>query len=334
MLFDKLILLDFGHEFSDKNAEISPSAQTFSLLSHSQSNFQKSEAEHFAMLDTIEFQVKQDLLETKRTQQSQEIAVKGLERTMYVFGQSEGDIKQLNALAMGTQLKQTHQEECSDPNCKNCVKPQGQIENVSMADADFSNLGRFQLRAAFGGIIIDKHITLGERISAESTCFTIADLDTVWIDLNIFAKDLSTVKKGQTVLIDSGNSIAQGKITFVSPVLDSKTRTATARVILDNTKGIFQPGLFVTAILKGKAYPAGIVVNKGALQTVDGKKCVFVKEGESYEQRFVVAGRSDAENVEIVSGLEKGEVYISKGAFDLKAKIVTSTLDSHAGHGH
>ena len=156
----------------------------------------------------------------------------------------------------------------------------------------------------------------------------------VFYVLSIFAKDLATVKKGQTVSISSGTNEATGTISFVSPVLNSKTRTATARIILDNSKGQFQPGLFVTASLKGKAYPAGIIVNKGAVQSLDGKKCVFVKQGQSYEPRFIVVGRSDADNVEVVSGLKNGELYISKGAFDLKAKIVTSTLDSHAGHGH
>ncbi|MEN8127762.1 MAG: efflux RND transporter periplasmic adaptor subunit [Planctomycetota bacterium] len=300
---------------------------------NAENHLKKARADYLAMLDTIQFRVQQDLLEATSDQQRMEIALKGAERTLYVFGQTTNDIQRLNILAQSPTVH-AGGGDCSDPDCEACRKKAEQATGAKPASADFQRLGWYPLRAPFDGTVIEKHVTIGERLSEDTSAFTVADLNSVWIDMSVFSKDLPFLKKGQPCQIAMETQTFKGRFSFLSPVLDPKTRTATARIVADNTEGHLKPGLFVSATVFGKADAGKLVVPAAAVQTVNGETCIFVQNGDEYALRHVTAGRSDTTHVEIVSGLHQGEHVVTQGAFDLKAKMVTGTLDSHAGHGH
>ena len=121
---------------------------------------------------------------------------------------------------------------------------------------------------------------------------------------------------------------------MVSPIVDKETRTATARLVIDNGDGSWRPGVFVVGQMSVSAEEVPVVVPRNAVQTVEGEQVVFVPEGENFEPVRVRTGRSDRQRVEITGGLPAGTPYVAEGAFELKAKLVTSGLDPHAGHGH
>jgi len=183
--------------------------------------------------------------------------------------------------------------------------------------------------------VIQKHLAIGEKI-ADAQAFTIADMSKVWVDLSIYQKDLPFVKKGQKVYISVGYRIppTEGVISFVSSVVDETTRTCLARVVLDNEQGRYRPGLFVAAEVKVSSFDIPVLVPGKAVMRIEGKACVFVATDKGLRQTFVKTGRSSRTHVEIVSGLKPGQRYVSTGAFQLKAKIITSGMDAHAGHGH
>lgn len=199
-----------------------------------------------------------------------------------------------------------------------------------------SQLTTFEITAPFNGTVIKKHIVLGGVVKDDVDVFVVADLDTVWVDLHVYPKDLMKIKKGQKVVISAGQTMpdAEGVICYVGPVVVAESRTALARVVLPNSTGVFRPGLFVTAKVTIDNVEADVIVPKDAVQTLDGKKYVFIKDEHGFEPSFVNLGQSNAGFVQIISGLDPGRQYVTKGAFELKAKIVTSTIDSHAGHGH
>jgi cobalt-zinc-cadmium efflux system membrane fusion protein len=197
-------------------------------------------------------------------------------------------------------------------------------------------LTAFNVTAPFDAKVIEKDITLGELLQEDTVAFVVADLSTVWVDLSIYQKDLAFVHEGQLISITAGRGIpdATGTITYLSPVISEETRTALARVILPNPEGHFRPGLFVTASLAGEEIPVSLVVPKSALQNLDGETCIFIKQDGDFKQQPVTIGKTSKTHAEVTSGLKAGQYYVSQGAFELKAKIVTSTMDSHAGHGH
>ncbi len=293
----------------------------------------KAEAEYIAVQDISEFQVKQDLLEEATNAQRMELALKGAERKLYVLGQDKNDIKGLVLTSLVSRENEEFDTSCPDPDCEECKK-KAALVNSSKKPAIFERLGWYPLRAPFDGTIIEKHITLGERLGEDRSAFTVADLKTVWIDLDVFPNDQAKIFKGQKCLINTNGKSYQGSISFVSPVLNAKTRTATARVVIGNNDYGLRPGQFVNAEIYGDTVKYDRVVPRAAVQTVAGRQVVFVSDGEDYEMKPVILGYGNSRFVEIVSGVNSGEKVVSQGAFDLKAKVVTSTLDSHAGHGH
>jgi len=303
------------------------------------SRFKKADAQYAATLDSVEYKIQRDLLEAKRARQIREIELLGAERRLHIFGLSSKEIKGLQ-LSSGAPVGDHESDSaCTDPNCQEC-RQSGQKRSSDAEVLPHSHarqrLAWYPLRAPFEGTIIDKHISLGEKLGDEADAYTIADLSSSWVDISIYQKDLSDIEKGRQVKITAPDSALSttGRIQFVSPIVDEKTRTALARVVLPNPERRWRPGLFVEASVVSEEEDAPIVIPKTAVQNLQGESIVFVETKEGFEPVEVQLGHSDGTHVEIVTGLEAGQHYVAEGAFELKAKIVTSGLGAHAGHGH
>ncbi len=198
-------------------------------------------------------------------------------------------------------------------------------ETLAIIESD--TLAPFPLTAAFDGTVVDQHATPGEAVGPSTPAFVVADLGTVWVEINVYQRDLAAVRTGARVHILAGHGIgdAEGTVSYLSPVLDQATRTAIARVVLPNPSGLWRPGLFVTARVLDPL-PAPVVVPRVALQRMGGAPVVFVVDGEHIVARPVRLGRRGPRQVEIVDGLAAGERYADDGTFLLKAE-----LDAGAG---
>jgi cobalt-zinc-cadmium efflux system membrane fusion protein len=199
-------------------------------------------------------------------------------------------------------------------------------------------LFQYRLTAPSDGIIIEKHIVQGELVTTESPVFIIADTTSLWVDLQVYPKDLASVKAGQKVYVSAqeGSLTAEGFISFLSPIINQETRTAMARVELSDKNDKWRAGLFATAIVSLDQTNSRdtLVVPNSAIQTINGKPSLFIVTPKGYLPVAVATGQSNSTHVEIIDGVTAGQTYVSNGSFELKAKVVTSTLDGHAGHGH
>lgn len=204
----------------------------------------------------------------------------------------------------------------------------------TLTSSEHASFTHYTITAPFAGTVIERHITFGENVGAEAGVFTIADLSTVWANINIYQKDLVSIRKGQTVGIEIGHGIpsVEGKIAWVGPQVDEGTRTAKARIVLPNPDGSLRPGLFVTAKVAVGSSPAGLVVPKSALQTFEGKTVVFVRTDKGFEPKPVELGRENGTMVEILSGLVTGQTYAAEGSFTLKAQLSKGAFGD--GHNH
>jgi len=201
---------------------------------------------------------------------------------------------------------------------------------TSSKDAD---LTKYEIRAPIAGTVIERHISLGEAVSAEKETFLIADTSTVWVDVTLYPRDMSLVHAGQNVSIDlgEGNPI-QGKVAFVTPHVSEETRTAVARVINGSVGGRLKPGMFVKASIEVGQETAGVRIPKSAVQNYKNSAVVFVQEGEKFEPRPVRLGRENSQYVEVVSGVSAGETYVTEGSFTLKAELEKASFGD--GHNH
>ena len=183
------------------------------------------------------------------------------------------------------------------------------------------SLAPYPLTTLIDGTIIEKHLTRGEAIDREKEAFVIADLSSVWVDASVFQKDLARIRVGQPVLVIAaqGGTEAQGVLSYITPVVDAPTRTATARVILPNEDGRWRPGMFVMVrALEPVQVP--LVIQRQAVQTVEGKSVVFIESDHGFALRPVTLGRSGATQVEVLTGVEAGERYAAANTFLLKAE--------------
>ncbi len=191
----------------------------------------------------------------------------------------------------------------------------------------------YALRAPFAGTVIEKHAILGELATPEKTLFAVADLSLVWIEANLFEKDLPRVKRGAQarVLVTAypGESFP-GRLTYISDTVDRETRTVQARVEVANRDGRLKPGMFATANLQTAELTEALTVPQSAVVLLEGKLVVFVQEGNAYEARNVQPGFQAGGQVQIVDGIHRGERIVVDGAYELKARL----LKSQMGEGH
>jgi membrane fusion protein, heavy metal efflux system len=181
----------------------------------------------------------------------------------------------------------------------------------------------YQIAAPFGGTVMEKHISLGEVLKDESTAFVIADLSTVWVNLDVQQKDLSLIKVGQSASIGIGNDppSLSGQVSFLEPTATETNRTIHARVVIPNAEGKLRPGLFVNGRIVLGTVRIPVLVPNDALAMVDGQTCLFVKENEGFRLQPARVGRTDGSRSEILEGLDPGQLYASKGSFTLKSEL-------------
>lgn len=206
----------------------------------------------------------------------------------------------------------------------------GQVLAVIESEA----LAPFDLATQIEGVVIAKHITRGEPVSREQAAFVVADLRDVWVDISVYQKDLELLRVGQPVVVSAGHELAEarGAISYLAPVVDEATRTATARVVLPNPDGIWRPGLFVTARVEVAREEVPVAVPRSALEVMGDRSVVFVQDEDGFEPRIVQLGRRGDEHVEVAAGLAAGERYVARGGFTLKAELQRGEFAG--GHGH
>jgi cobalt-zinc-cadmium efflux system membrane fusion protein len=195
-----------------------------------------------------------------------------------------------------------------------------------------TSLVRFELRSPLTGIVVERHLTVGETTKEDEAVFVVANLDKVNAVLQVYPKDLPYVKVGKSANITISGTAEKtaGTVTFLSPILDAQSRSAKAHVLIENQNGQFRPGLFVGAAISLEASEATVLIPRKALQKVDGKDVVFVQTEEGFVPSPIEIGRSTQELVEVLSGLEPEEFYVSEGSFLLKAELAKS----EASHDH
>jgi len=198
--------------------------------------------------------------------------------------------------------------------------------------ANSGSLNRYEIRAPFDGMVVEKHIALGEAVKEDASIFTISDLSTVWAEIIVSAKDLNVVQVGKQVTIKATafDSTASGTLSYVGALMGEQTRTATARVTLDNPQMAWRPGLFITVDLPAKESDVPIAVASDAIQMVKNQATIFIRVPGGFVAQPVTTGLSDGKVTEIAAGLMPGTEYAVNGSFVIKSEQGKSSAE----HSH
>jgi len=188
------------------------------------------------------------------------------------------------------------------------------------------------LRSPIRGVVVQRNVLSGQRTMAGDALFQLADLSEVWIEGEVFERDLSAVRRGLnvTIEIDALNGQKrEGRIVFVSPVLSSDTRTAKVRVALSNGALTIKPGMFATMRIQGATGSEGITVPRSAVLMTGERALVFVRDSDGMlNARNVDVGATDGDRVEIRSGLAVGETVVASSTFLIDAESNLSSAVS------
>lgn len=193
------------------------------------------------------------------------------------------------------------------------------------------SLQTYTLKAPINGTVVQRSGTIGEA-SEGAPLFVLADTQKLWATLHVFPANSTQLQAGQAVEIAdlSGNRTSQAKLTNILPDPDSDTPLALAHISLENNNGTWHAGEAIIARVITHEKHVPVAVKSAAVQQHDGQPVVFVQEGDGYEARPVALGLDDGHYVEVLSGLDAGETYVSQNSFIIRADLEKSD----AGHEH
>lgn len=189
------------------------------------------------------------------------------------------------------------------------------------------------LRAPIAGTVTSRKATIGHMVDLETVLFEIVDTSVMWVEIDIPESSLSVVRAGQStaIVVDAmPDREWPGTIEYLAPAIDPRTRTAKARLSLDNPDGLLRANMYGRALIELADAKPTVMVPKEAVQRAGGTALVFVRLAQdAFEARRVRVGRSEGAQVEILEGIEPGEPVAATGSFLLK----TETLKGSIGAG-
>lgn len=205
-------------------------------------------------------------------------------------------------------------------------------EQVAASGARGSSYNRIVIAAPISGQIIARSAVLGQNFAAdaaETELFRVARLDQLSVAISLSPADAGRVRRGTTVQVTAPGRSQTARIDFVSPALDAETRQVPAIATLDNRAGQWRAGEPVTASIQlpGTGDRA-IHVPLTAVQTVEGKSVVFVRNDSGFRAVPVTLGRQDGATIVVTAGLTGRERIATANSFTLKSALGAA----EAGH--
>lgn len=238
-------------------------------------------------------------LEAENTYEQAQIELKALKEKLILMGQQEGDIQDI-------------------------------------AEDQLSSL--FILSAPFDGTVVEKNVAIGELKDAFTPIVTISDLTNLWVWFDIYEKDIPKVKKGSRVMISVAaypEEQFEGLVTYIGVTVDEKTRTVKVRAEVDNRHEKLKPGMFAKVLLlhQSEKTNSSPVVPEEAVQADGQERFVFVPLHEGlFLRRDVTLGTRVDGHVKVMSGLNKNDSVVIKGAFLLKSGIMKEKFGEGCVH--
>jgi cobalt-zinc-cadmium efflux system membrane fusion protein len=176
----------------------------------------------------------------------------------------------------------------------------------------------FSLTSPISGVVVERGGTIGATVGSDANLFKIINLSSVWIDANVFEKDLERIKRGQEVKVTVPafpGSTFSGRVILISSVVDPETRTVQVRTEVSNRDGRLKPDMFANVEVVTAVHRTAISIPLSAVLDDNGKSVVFVADGNEYKKREVTVGMKSDDRVEITSGLTEGDKVVVKGNY-------------------
>ena len=220
----------------------------------------------------------------------------------------------------------------TQPTLYNAVKNKLRIwklneKQINQIETSGKVIENFPVYATVSGTVSRKLVEQGDYIKQGQPLLKIAKLNTVWGNFDVYENQIDNFKKGQEVIVTTNSYVNEkfkGTVDFIDPVLNTKTRTVTLRVVLNNKNSKFKPGMFVEAKIKNKTDNNNKAVNIPASSVLwTGKRSVvYIKPDISkpvFQMKEIVLGKKMGDNYEVLQGLQNGDEIVTNGVFTIDA---------------
>ncbi|MES3151579.1 efflux RND transporter periplasmic adaptor subunit [Sphingomonas faeni] len=183
-------------------------------------------------------------------------------------------------------------------------------------------LNRMAVRAPIAGQVIARSATLGQQVAADAEIFRVANLAKVSVTMSLVPTDAGRVKPGARVEVTSAGRRQDGRVTFVSPILDETTRLVPVIATIDNAGGVWRVGENVgVSVLLPASGDRSVAVPSAAVQMIGDRPHVFVRTATGFRVTAVTLGRTNGGAVTVTAGLTGEERIASTNSFTLKAEL-------------
>ena len=205
-------------------------------------------------------------------------------------------------------------------------------EEIAAIERDRRARRTITIRSRGAGHVLEKRVVEGQRVMAGEALFRVANLEAVWVEADVFAQDLADIRLGQRVDVEFEGFTGQrraARITFIQPTVDAQSRTVRVRAELSNADSRLLPGMYATIRFSIAPGGATLSIPRSAVLATGERALVFVREADGrLVARAVQLGRSSDRRVEVLQGLQLGDVVVASATFLVDAE---SSLQSLAG---
>ncbi|PJZ85653.1 efflux RND transporter periplasmic adaptor subunit [Leptospira harrisiae] len=211
------------------------------------------------------------------------------------------------------------------------------LENLGLNEIEIANLeaGKYNsknlyIRTPISGTVTEREAIIGQAVNARDNLFTVADLSVLWINLEVYEKDLASIRMGneaKVIPIGSKDDSLKAVVSHVGDVIDPIKKTAEIRLEVRNSKGRLRPGQSVTATVVGAMVESSVnkakVIPADCIHKIEGENFVFVRNSDgSFSAKKIGIGKTYDHWVEITNGVESGEAIVEEGSFVLKSEYL------------
>ncbi len=217
------------------------------------------------------------------------------------------------------------------------------IHSIGLTDEDLSKFvehgsqdqeshsgGVLPIKSPIAGVVVERNVVIGQLVEGSTTAFRVMNTSTLWADGQIYEKDVPRISERPeitlTVTAFPGEAFP-GKVIFVSPLVDERTRTITVRASIPNRGGRLKPHMFGELHIPVGGTTRALIIPAEAVQRENEQTYVFVVTTDTtFERRDVSLGAAIDSIVEVTNGIKPGERVVTRGTFQLKSELMKEAL--------
>jgi len=200
-------------------------------------------------------------------------------------------------------------------------------KQINQIETSGKVIENFPIYATISGTVTEKLVAQGAYIKKGQALLKIAKLNTVWGHFDVYENQIDTFKKGQAIVVKTNayaNEEFRGNVDFIDPVLNTKTRTTTLRVVLNNKNHRLKPGMFIEGAIENKIVNTNnsIRIPASAVLWTGKRSVVYLKADTSkpvFEMREIILGKKLGDNYQVLEGLNNDDEIVTNGVFTIDA---------------